>query len=885
MTLTLNLLRTTLVSLKRDYERSLERQSLKRFVGIQADGWSGPPKVRVGDEDFLVQLCRSPLAVRATMDEAQDQDLRLVVVTPCKPEELGRDVEARVVGNRFRIADAWRAIPERFGADHLSANVPRENWLRDLLLGTPEHELPPLTTSNVLDLETVQSVVFRSLGMLPANPSARRVDIASLLHWAGSASAGRQTEAGTEQRACLRDWIEDQVGHAGVAIWECTLCGHGAKAQPLGLVIRALLEAKRAGVSDSRLLIVAETRLETLLGKHVDLASLEPWAVAAEDLLRADLESKRIAEWQRSLQVADTLVEELGIKSLAAHSSCLTSGLRQREEYLAAALDAARSGMNPDSAFVERAAQRVLAHALAPELRQGRLEAVRMAVRLVRWLKTTPLGPGEFRTLALAYGRDGSFVDWAREFLDYPDPLQPAMKELWSEVQQRRELFNQTFAEAAVGQFAAGSQDPELIPLELVLDRVVGPLAKVTPVLLLVLDGMSLAVFHEVMESLTHWTEIGPRRADAEFGVRRYGIAVLPTVTEVSRASLLCGEVTSGNAFTESSAFQLHPATQHGSQKPQLFHKDALSEGRVGLTAKVSDAVSDLRGPRVVGVVLNAIDDWLSKGDQDAARWTIDRIKPLIELLQCAAAGNRAIVITSDHGHVREHGTVLAAAPDGTRHRLAGEPGKGEVSVRGARVMVRGQRVVVPWTEKVRYSPPKQHGYHGGISPQEVLVPLSVFAKPGVEVDGYAEVLPTKPGWWESDSTPVREAPKPRPSVGKPRTRPAAPQLPFVGMHQDTVEQLLKSNLYAAQVELAGKMRVGDERVAAILNALAERGGSMTTTALAAKLSLPASRVQGFLVGMRRLLNLDGVEALEVDAASNTVRISWSVLQTQFSLS
>jgi hypothetical protein len=884
MTLTLNLLRTTLGSLKRDYEQSVERQSLKRFVGIHADGWTGPPKVRVGDEEFLVRLCRSALSVRAAMDEAKDQNLRVVVVATCKPEELGRDVEARVVGNRFRIADAWRAITERFGADHLSASVPRQNWLRELLLGTPDHELPPLTTSNVLDLETVQGVAFRSLGMLPASSTMRRLDLVSLLRWGGSAAASRQAETDPQQQACLRSWIEDQLGLAGAALWGSILAKHGNNAAALGLALRVLLEAKRGGGRDSKMLVVAETRLEKFLGKHVAVDALEPWAAAAEDLVRADLEARRTAEWQRTLKSADEIIAELGITALAAHSAFLTSGLRQREEDLASALEAARTGINPDLSHVERAAQRILGHALALELRQGRLEAVRMAVRLLRWLQTTPTGPGEFRSLALAYGREGSFVDWAREFLDYPAPLQPAMKELWSAVQDRRELFNQRFAEASLGQFAAPCLSPELVPLELVLDRVIAPLAKVSPVLLLVLDGMSLAVFHEILESLTHWSEIGPRLDNAEFGTRRYGVAVLPTVTEASRTSLLCGEVTTGNAATERAAFQVHPATQHGNSKPKLFHKDSLTEGRVGLTPEVSSAVGDSRGTRVVGVVLNAIDDWLGKGDQDAARWTVDRIKPLLELLQCAAAGDRVVVITSDHGHVREHGTVLAAAPDGSRHRLAGEPTTGELRVAGPRVATPGHQVVVPWTEKVRYTPPRQHGYHGGISPQEVLVPLSVFARPGIELEGYAEVLPTKPTWWEADAPSVAEMPKTKPAAAKSKPRPAAQQLPFGGMRQDTVAQLLQSKIYASQAELAGKMRVEDGRVATILGALAEHGGGMTTSALATKLELPQSRVQTIIQGLRRMLNTDGVEVIEFDAPSHTLRCDWDRLRLQFEL-
>jgi hypothetical protein len=98
------------------------------------------------------------------------------------------------------------------------------------------------------------------------------------------------------------------------------------------------------------------------------------------------------------------------------------------------------------------------------------------------------------------------------------------------------------------------------------------------------------------------------------------------------------------------------------------------------------------------------------------------------------------------------------------------------------------------------------------------------------------------------------------------------------------VAQLLQSKIYASQAELAGKMRVEDGRVATILGALAEHGGGMTTSALATKLELPQSRVQTIIQGLRRMLNTDGVEVIEFDAPSHTLRCDWDRLRLQFEL-
>ena len=70
------------------------------------------------------------------------------------------------------------------------------------------------------------------------------------------------------------------------------------------------------------------------------------------------------------------------------------------------------------------------------------------------------------------------------------------------------------------------------------------PLARQTPVLLLVLDGMSAGVATEVVASVLSRTADGWAEALLPGQNRRaFALAVLPTLTEVSRASLLSGEL------------------------------------------------------------------------------------------------------------------------------------------------------------------------------------------------------------------------------------------------------------------------------------------------------------------------------------------------------
>jgi hypothetical protein len=101
---------------------------------------------------------------------------------------------------------------------------------------------------------------------------------------------------------------------------------------------------------------------------------------------------------------------------------------------------------------------------------------------------------------------------------------------------------------------------------------------------------------------------------------------------------------------------------------------------------------------------------------------------------------------------------------------------------------------------------------------------------------------------------------------------------------QDWVDPLLASPVFEAQRKLAGRTPVADVVVRAFLAALADRGGKMLRPALAKQLNVPPLRLPGLIVAMRRALNLDGVDVLTVDDASDSVVLDMSRLKVQFDL-
>jgi hypothetical protein len=199
---------------------------------------------------------------------------------------------------------------------------------------------------------------------------------------------------------------------------------------------------------------------------------------------------------------------------------------------------------------------------------------------------------------------------------------------------------------------------------------------------------------------------------------------------------------------------------------------------------------------------------------------------------------------------------------------------------------------VLPWSEAIRYSMPK-NGYHGGASPQEVLVPLAVLSTGG-GLSGWVLAPPVQPEWWEeAPVAAVASAPAPqpaaRPSVKKPvAAQPSlfdAPEpVPAGAGESDWIGLLLASPTYSAQRQLAARGAPKDEDVRQVLEALAQRGGKLSRIALAQRLGLAQVRVGPLLMAVRRVLNVDQVRVLDVEEASGTVILNRNLLDAQFEL-
>ncbi len=619
---------------------------------------------------------------------------------------------------------------------------------------------------------------------------------------------------GDQERAGLTAYLGERTGRAGRTLLALVAAGNGDRALALGLVCDCLWpghgpdNSPRPGGVNAAAVERAKVRVERYFGDaRLDEAAMRAFADASREVVATALAPARPGtsrlgltfgttsltlhpddEIPALLDTAERLLDELDGQAAGAASDLLRTGFHHRLSFVATTirdfLVSAESGV--DRALLATAARDVVAavgslraHLLA-SIDRAEVERAVMAARVVGWLATQPTGslrddpPGASRVsrnrsgepMTLPGALDAHLDDsaWADVALSHlaGGELVPAVGTVYGDLfrvaaRRRRALdagFARLLADWTVG--APGPGGPLLV--EEILDRVVAPVVTARGgrrALLVVLDGLSAAVATQLAAELRRdrWQEydpLGAARADQAAGApdrRRAAIAVLPTITATSRTSLLAGRLTTGDKATEKAAFEQHP--RWGRHPGRLFH-DADLAGVPGapLDQDLTQALAS--ETPLVAVVINTVDDTLHTGRQRDDGWSLADFGRLRAVLAYARNADRVVIVTSDHGHVVDHGATELAATDAAsaRHRVPaasdGTAGDGEVALVGPRVLAPGGRILALWDPTLHYLG-RKGGYHGGASPAEVTVPVLAFLPFRLSATSASRDLP--PGW------------------------------------------------------------------------------------------------------------------------------------------
>lgn len=892
----------------REFVRGLMRQSDKftqKVIILNGHYDPGAPSELVVDATPVrVVDCPSVLAAMQACLDHRLADGLLVLLTDRHERELGVDLCSLAVKHRRLSVHRWEIVLRRFGARELDPRLRRQRWIADGLLETEPPQGWPKLPGSVLDYGTA----LRQLARRRLNLASDALDATELLTLDPAELANLERLRPDERRG-LEEWLTDSVGPAARVLLALAHAGHGGDALAYGLVAEALWHAQATDAALAHAQGRAQGRAEAFLGAAAEPAQMSAFAEACRGvvtrwLTRADGNTPTDAEHQHRIEAvlhrADRLLTAFGGDDLAGRSTLLDAGLRARLRTLAAAVDTAVDGTAAERDAMETALDRVVNHDLLP-LRTEQITPAVMAARLVRWLAEPVNEPRTVAEGVAGHASNWGWVDRALAALWFGEPTaDPTTAAVYAKVHDAvravRDRLDAAFATRLAAWASASSAPDELLLIEDVLARVVAPLARpdTAPPLLLVLDGMSTAVAAQLAEQVRAFgmTEI-TRRAEGREGA----VAVIPSVTGVSRTSLLCGRLAEGTADTERAGFAAF--WQSRRLAAALFHKSDLPGGAGHrLAPAVLDAVSRVDGPdrSIVGVVLNTIDDALDHGREGGrVDWNLNDVTFVRELLAAAKSYGRPVVLVSDHGHVleRERGAPSGEHATSARWRPAVRPaGDGEVELSGDRVLLGDGRVVVPWRETIRYTARKA-GYHGGASLAEMTVPVLVFVPaPDTPIPADWHLLSPEratPPWWSAG--PVAAVADAVPAKPRQKRRSPPPELdalfaapaPAVPVAETLGRRVVGSPVYQAQQRYVRKPPA-PAAVASIVDALVQSGDRLSVTALAELAAIPAIRIPGFVAMLRSLLNVEGYPVLTAIDGGQTLQLDGDMLRSQFEL-
>ena len=885
--------------------RAIRKKSnpLATAFALRSDGpWTGSQRLTVDGRLHRVAFCRSDLELRELLRSAGADNETLIALCPFDSGNLGEDVLARLAKRRIHPPDSREILASLFQVTSVDSRIFSTPTLPQALIENAPAEGFTAVAGGVLDLQTAWTeAIGRVVGIREMATSLGRLLEATL----DGPTRARIDRMQPELRRDFFIWATLSLDRSAGWMGHLVSASKSADLVPFGLLLELVYDPS---LNASTSIAAARVRLESWFdGQAIDAGTARGWGAAARAVTQALHRRPDSGPLRASvLSRFDELLVEFKIADIAGRTDFSPAGFEQRVRAFAQTLaDFTQAGApsNLGAKQLVRAIESLQAHMLADE-HQRRIERCQMAARLAAWIAggAELSGGASLNEMVVGYARTGGFIDWARIIVQEGDS-EPALNKAYDALIARAEEICGTFeanfaAKLAEWTLHGAKAESSFVPVEHALDSLIGPLGAQAPVLLLVMDGMSVAVFRELLSDIVqrgNWLECKPSKVAVPVAL----LATVPSITEVSRRALFRGKLHFESTPTEQSAFATNDrlfSLSGGQNRPVLFLKgDLQNAGETGMATEVKQALVNKK-TRVVAMVLNAVDDHLSGSSQIAPRWNLDFVRLLREVLQLAAEAGRTLVLTSDHGHVLEHKTALRAGMGmgGDRYREdGGPPTSGEVRMAGPRVQqaIGRQEVTVAWSRDIRYAG-KKHGYHGGASPQEIVIPFTIlrhFGGNGKLPEDWTPVSPSPywPDWWRLTAeqttelvAPVATAAETKLTAGLDLFVHAAAQ----AQQQDWIEQLLSGEIYGVQCSRAVRGAPDPQQVATFIEVLSARGGSMPREALADRLGLPLLRLNGLVPNLARVLNVDGYEVLGLDAPSGTVVLNVALLKKQFAI-
>lgn len=924
--------------IRKELERIFSKDRRSHLAALFGRGEAGEVVARA--KTFTVVPTRCELEMRSKMPAPRlGERPRMVFLVDWRDEALPLDLSCRLAGGKmFRISRDTR-LASLFGAQAVQPDLLNTALATVLLSGALE-SVKKVTGQQLL----VRDAYRRFLGALFDLPIEGELSAELILSFCARSEHGPALVAragGDDVWARLRSevaaFIRKEAGPLAEAAWRAWECNQGKLFVELCLVVEAVKAQLGEGTYEQGLLR-GELRSrapawgEALLGAR-DLCEGE---LLDGVLLRLDQVDPERALGRELVSRADRCIEDAGFRKALGRSRRLPVGYLARKEQLAEALAALVADPTAEKLDeVIGSYQELDRHQMADEEPDGVKEQRCMGMRLAAYLvhrladqKPSSAGSQYQEALDLAerYAVEGGFVDWARQRLRGcgDGKLGQSLRDMLARVDALCHEDDRRFAQGLVSWVAAGQPATQVLPLAKGAERLVSTYLDARrpdrKLLVILMDGMSWANAVELVKSLgdepDRWApviwrpgSISGRSACSLPPV----LAALPTLTHVSRSAFFAGKATPPGSPPDTTQDPVRWANNRharkgmgeGADDPVLKLKDGLMtpEGLRPEVLALFKQKNDGKPPRLLSVVVNAIDDQLKAGQQMWVHCTVEHIKPLRELLALAANAGMSVLLVSDHGNVP--GDLLQRKGEktgGARWRPLAEgeqpepfevalPANGTWRPRGAAA------AAAIWDRGACYGNPK-YGEHGGASLAEVVAPAVLLAPEHLPevAEGELRTAPlVEPDWWRLVVPAKVEtrapAAKPRrpakaqgqlvlPTIVPQEEQPAAAPVREAVKAEEEVPPLVK-NLAASKVFKARVKGIATERVSETLEHLAvlvAAGGSMPDADFARRCRVLPYRIAGLVAQLGEVLNHDGYTVVEHDRNGRQVRLNRSRL-------
>lgn len=919
-----------------DLYRANRKHPLVALYGTGREG-----TLQVDGAEVRVVPVRSELELRERMPPFGRQDDRVAFLVPFT-EDVPLDLAGRfALRGRVRRIGKDARLKRLFGVGEISPGASRSPLAEYLL--RPGHDRRYALGTGRLTEEAMWATWLRVDWGLEAEGG---LALDALLGWGAMDGRGERfvEEMGRPEAEGVRDALLERVeaalGTAGTVAWRAWEQGRGEELLAHAVVLEVLADRPEREVG-----VWIDMRLREPFGIQDEAVAVEVARMLGAEAgaaLRYVAQQGEAGLTRQIVRRADGLADTSTLRPHLRRSTRLPSAWDLRMEALGDAL--LRGAAEPTAAAVEHAREALgmlegHERYTDPDQTQA-VKQAEMGLRLLAWLvvrtdrRVEPgaASYGDVEALGRWYVEEGGYVDWARRWARGASggALARGVQAVVDAADRARTELDRRFARALAAWVDAGRPSQQVVPIDHAIERVATRFLDQNPdrkLLVLLFDGMSWSQAVEILRSMGqraapwgplawHHTRQG-RVGEAAFPVV---LANLPTTTEVSRSAFFAGKpVPPGKSVYTRDDPDRWVENPHvakyteGTMASRLLLKAESHTGAGGATQEALSLVGD-SARRVVGIVLNAIDDAI-KGNAAVVSvqdWTVDSIASLPVLLDKAREEGRAVLMASDHGHVAAgRFTTMPRVPGvGTRWRAwrEGEPlHEAEVAVHarkgnGVWAPKGFDGVALPMDDAHIYGGTTGAGEHGGATLAEVVAPCLLVGceeTPGdpARDDPGLVVRPVHaPGWWYYDlqDKPAHLPSEPPPPPKKPKKAkkrvddgqlalPAMPEADQAKPSQPEEPSEPVSPFGTSKVLEAQAPKKKDRlEVIRVVEFLLRHGCVVDGQKFAAGLDLFEFRVAQHVSKYQEVLNVDGYQVLRYDPASKQVHLDRDKLAQLF---